>query len=136
MNQDLTVDEAKAETQTLENGVAGALPDGEVVSSEQKPDGVLLSCSDSTYQWTGRTALQLDGSRDRREVLYDVGSAFSEEDGFSAALREGSTTPLMVVSGPEGLSFVADVDDAGLLTVVSASRCFSLREGESSSGTY
>lgn len=136
MNQDLTVDEAKAETQTLENGVADALPDGEVVSSEQKPDGVLLSCSDSTYQWTGRTALQLDGSRDRREVLYDVGSAFSEEDGFSAALREGSTTPLMVVSGPDGLSFVADVDDADLLTVVSASRCFSLREGESSSGTY
>jgi hypothetical protein len=128
--------EAKAETQALESGVAESLPDGEVVSSEQKPDGVLLSCSETAYQWTGRTTFQLEGGRDRRDVLEDVGAGFRDDDGFSAELREGSTTPLMVVSGPEGLSFVADVDDDGVLTVASASRCFLLRDDETSFDTY
>lgn len=136
MNQDLTVDQAKAETQALEISVADALPAGEVLSTEQKPDGVLLSCSETTYQWTGRTTFQLDGTRDRGDVLRDVGADFSDTNGFSAELREGSTTPLMVVSGPDGLSFVADVDDSAVLTVSSASRCFELREDETSFYTY
>ena len=135
-DDELTVDQAKSETQTLESGVADALGAGEVVSSEQAPDGVLLSCSDTTWQWTGRTTFQLDGSRDRRAVLEAVGADFAGMDGFTAGLRDGSTTLMLVASGPDGLSFVADVDDADVLTVSSASRCFELRDGESSFDTF
>ncbi len=132
----LTVDEAKSETQALESGVADALGAGEVVSSEQAPDGVLLSCSDTTWQWTGRTTFQLDGSRDRRAVLEAVGADFADVDGFTAGLRDGATTLMLVALGPDGLSFVADMGDTDVLTVSSASRCFELRDGESSFDTF
>lgn len=136
MNLDLTVDQAKAETQALEISVADALPPGEVLSTEQKPDGVLLSCSETTYQWTGRTTFQLDGSRSEHDVLDAVATGFTSQEGFRSTVDDNGERERILVSGPEGLAFVARVSDADELHVASASRCFLLRDDESVHDTY
>jgi hypothetical protein len=136
VDEGLTVTEAKAETMEFERDVASFLVDGEVLSSEQRDEGTLLSCSDDTHQWAGRITFQLDGSRSEHDVLEAVATGFTSQDGFRSTSEDNGERERILVSGPDGLAFVARVDDSDVLSVASASRCFVLRDGESVHDRY
>jgi len=132
----LTVTEAKAETMELERDVASFLVDGEVLSSDQRDEGTLLSCSGDAHQWAGSITFQLDGSRSEHDVLDAVATGFTSQEGFRSTFEDDGERERILVSGPEGLAFVARVSDADELYVASASRCFLLRDDESVHDTY
>ncbi|MGZ0069008.1 hypothetical protein [Microbacterium arborescens] len=56
----LTVEEAKRIAQEMELELVAMIPEANIVSVEQNPNGVLLSCdNDRGYQWTGGTNVML-----------------------------------------------------------------------------
>ncbi|MBF4578005.1 hypothetical protein [Frigoribacterium sp. VKM Ac-2530] len=137
VDREMTLTQAKAETQQLELSIVDAFEPVGVVAVDQKPDGVLLNCGDERYQWTGRIILTLGQELSVQDVASTVTSAFSEREGFSTEVRDMQTGgPTAVVSGPDGLSFVGGTDADSLVRVVSASRCFTLSEDESPFSTY
>jgi len=94
-------------------------------------------CSDDTYQWTGRVAVQMDGSPDRTAVLDVIAGAFDDREGYDSAINEQTGDPRLLVTGLEGAAYVGRFDEAShLVTLASASRCLALREGENSYDTY
>jgi hypothetical protein len=134
---DLTVDDAKTETMAIERSVVDSFPAAEVVSVDQAPTGVLLSCSDDTYQWTGRVTVQMDGASDRAAVLDVIADAFDDREGYDSTIDEQTGDPRLLVTGPDGAAYVGRFDEAShLVTLASASRCVALREGERSSDTF
>ncbi|NRD27699.1 hypothetical protein [Frigoribacterium sp. VKM Ac-2836] len=133
----LTVDGAKTETMAIERSVVDSFPAAEVVSVDQASTGVLLSCSDDTYQWTGRVTVQMDGASDRAAVLDVIAGAFDDQDGYDSTIDEQTGDPRLLVTGPGGAASVGRFDESShLVTLASASRCFALREGENSYDTY
>lgn len=133
----LDVDDAKTETMAIERSVVDSFPAAEVVSVDQAPTGVLLSCSDDTYQWTGRVTVQMDGASERAAVLDVIAGAFDDREGYDSAIDEQTGDPRLLVTGPGGAAYVGRFDEAShLVTLASASRCFALREGENSYDTY
>jgi hypothetical protein len=137
VDDDLTVDGAKTETMAIERSVVDSFPAAEVVSVDQAPTGVLLSCSDETYQWTGRVTVQMDGASDRTAVLDVIAGAFDDRKGYDSAIDGQTGDPRLLVTGPEGAAYVGRFDEAShVVTLASASRCFVLREGENSYDTY
>lgn len=134
---DLTLTEAKAETQALERSIADAFEPVGVVTVDQEPDGVLLSCGEERYQWTGGVELTLGQDLSAQEAASTIASAFDDREGFSAEVEDlQSGGPTAVVSGPDGLAFVGGVDPESRVSVVSASGCFLLSGDESPFGTY
>jgi hypothetical protein len=133
----LTVRDAKTETMAIERSVVDSFPAAEVVSVDQAPTGVLLSCFDDTYQWTGRVTVRMDGASDRTAVLDVIAGAFDDRKGYDSAIDEQTGDPRLLVTGPEGAAYVGRFDEAShVVTLASASRCFALREGENSYDTY
>lgn len=134
---ELSLTEAKTETQELEMRIVDAFPKGVVASADQRQEGVLLACGDDQYQWTGGIDLTLTAALTNEDVASTVVSAFEGIEGFSSMvedLQSGGATA--VVSGREGLSFVGGVDPDSLVSIVSASRCFPLSGDESPFGRY
>ncbi len=134
---ELTLTEAKAETQALELSIADAFETVGVVAVKQKQEGVLLGRGDERYQWTGDMVLTLGRELSVEETASTIAGAFDGREGFSAEVEDlQSGGPTAVVSGPDGLSFVGGVDADSLVSVVSASRCILLSGDESPFGRY
>jgi len=134
---DLRLTEAKAETQALESSIADAFPSDHVASVEQRQEGVLLSCSEDLYQWTGALEFTLSGALSDRDVAERLTNALDSRDGWSSEVQAWETGgPTAVVSGPQGLSFVGNVDEDRHVTIASASRCVAWSGDESPFSTY
>lgn len=137
MDESLTLDQAKAENLRWQDAIAGSYDDSRIVSVRKAPQGVLLSCSDDQYQWTGRVEVELSGERDERADLATFSDVFTDEDGFDVAVDDAEGHRMVVVSGEGGQAFVGSVEsDADIVSVATASRCFTLREGESPLDRY
>ncbi|WP_314101591.1 hypothetical protein [uncultured Frigoribacterium sp.] len=134
---DLTLTEAKAETQALESSIADVFRSDHVASVEQRQEGVLLSCTEDLYRWTGALEFTLPGALSDRDVAERLADALDSRDGWSSEVQAWETGgPTAVVSGPQGLSFVGNVDEDRHVTIASASRCVALSGDESPFSTY
>lgn len=108
-----------------------------MASVEKKQEGVLLQRSDGRHQWTGRWKIGLEGGLDERRDVGTLGDVFAEEDGFQVATRDEEGYLMVIVSGPDGSAFVGSTEPGeDAVSVATASRCFTLRDGESSFDTY
>ena len=117
--------------------ILDAFPSDQVISVEQRQEGVLLGCSDDQHQWTGGLEFTLAGDLSSRDVAERVAGALGSKDGWSSEVQDWKDGgPTAIVSGPQGLTFIGNLDVDRLVTIASASRCFTLSEDESPSGTY
>jgi hypothetical protein len=137
VNESMTLMQAKAETQELERSIVDAFPSDQVAAVEQRQEGVLLSCSDDQYQWTGGVEFTLAGDLSDRDVAERVVGALESKDGWSSEVQDWKDGgPTAIVSGPQGLSFIGNLDADRLVTIASASRCFTLSEDQSPFSKY
>lgn len=129
--------EAKEKTLAVEREIADAFAVDDVVSVEQLQEGVLLSCTDDQYQWTGRLQIELLPRVEGDVALGTFEGVFRDRVGYTFQTREAQGLTALIVSGPSGEAFVGDYDaETHLLNVASASICVTLEGDESPLGTY
>ncbi|GAB2969539.1 hypothetical protein [Frigoribacterium salinisoli] len=122
-----TVDLAEAKQQTLgwTSMLMGAVPTELVAESWQHDDGVLMSCSEDSYQWSSAAEVTLDAEQDLVPMLERMAATWSDDDGFRTSFEKtGRGNPRLVVSGPGHAAIIIDArDDRRRLAISSFSTC-------------
>lgn len=138
MNEDLTVEDAKQDTQRVEIEIAESLPAEYVAEVEQRDKGVLLTCSsDGGEQWTGFTRIALRNDPDPATLIQAVSTHFADSDQFSTELREDSSDQLLNVAGPGGALWIVRARASGNEVLISSSSpCFRLPQEMDRRGDY
>ncbi len=126
VDPDLTVEQAKADTQRLETQVAEAFPVDLVDHVEQMENGTLLRCGDGVWRWSGWTRVYLTEPSLSDQVLRDIAVQFDDSE---FAVVDGE--PEAYIYGPEGQRVMVSHDEAGrFASIVSGSACFKLRDDQ------
>ncbi len=126
----MTLEEAKAEAQAMELEIASLLPAEMVVSVDQKPTGVLLSCDETQHQWAGGSTVYLAPGTDVENLVKDMEAQMAEDDRFDSRNWLGPTgvynVQLMSVTSAEG--YIFSEGEPGTVDINSFSECFTLPE--------
>jgi len=141
VNDNLTVQEAKARAQAMEIELAGQIPAEEVASVDQDPAGVLFPCmGEREYQWTGQTKVVLapGAEYDGAAVTSSIESNYRGRDGWSASTDQTSDgEPRVQVVGRDDEGYLVALSvDKTFVQILSFSPCFILPEGMSPSVDY
>ncbi|NYF16142.1 hypothetical protein HDC37_000956 [Microbacterium sp. AK009] len=133
VDSDLTVEQAKADTQRFELEVAEAVPADIVDRIEQLETGSLLRCGpDQQFSWSGSTRVYLTVQpTDERQFMEDIAAALDD----SEFLLDGDR-PITEARGPEGQSVIMSLRDDGYVNINSGSACFILPEDADPLGDY
>lgn len=134
VSSDLTVEQAKADTQRFELEVAELVPAEITDRVEQLETGTLLRCGpDQEYGWTGNTAVYLSAPpADDAELLQSIADSLDE-----AEIDTESGAPRLIARGPEGQNVIVGVwEDGAYVNIASSSACFILPEDADPLGDY
>jgi hypothetical protein len=132
MDPNLTVEQAKADTQRFELVVAEAIPADLVERVEQMEKGSLLECgANDAFVWTGNLKIYLKDPASSTHLLQDLA------DEFEGSFSEEAGRPETQIVGPEGQDLLITLrDDGDYLNFSSGSACFQLDEGQWSGDLY
>ncbi|MEX0151199.1 hypothetical protein [Microbacterium sp. LMI1-1-1.1] len=127
VDNDLTADEAKQLTQSVEILMADAIPLPFVDNVAQKPKGLFLSCGRGGHSCTGSLRVEIIGNPEAEEVLGPVVAKFAGRDDFCTSTREAQGDAIVDVRNEEGgLWIVRYLLEDGLVVIHSGSPCFHL----------
>ncbi|MCL2794312.1 MAG: hypothetical protein FWD85_03280 [Microbacteriaceae bacterium] len=135
----LTWQAAKASTQATELAIARQIDASEVANISQQKTGTLLSCSDSTWQWTGDTTVTMKTPSDPKFVLDDLEKHWSGQDGFNAKLTTSQSdgrSELLIGRGATETYIVAPTNDHSGFDISSFSDCFKLAPSDDPGARY
>lgn len=123
-------EEAKAQAQAMELEIAGLVPAEVVVGVEQKPTGVLLSCSETEWRWKGATTVTVVAGTEIEPIVraieadyagsrFDLRTRLNIDGQYEVQLMSPQTAENYIVA--EGF-------EPGQLRISSGSVCFTLPE--------
>jgi len=127
----LNVYDAKKIAQQTESEMAALIPASSVDRIEQKPTGILMSCSATkTCHWAGETTVYLHDGVDTSQVISSIVKGFSEREGFQSQLETAiDGGPRASIVGPDDSAYIADVWNHGAsIEISSFSPCFRLTD--------
>lgn len=126
----MTVEKAKADAQAMELEIASLIPAEMLVSVDQKPTGVLLSCDETQHQWAGGSTVYLVPDSDVEKLVKDMEARLAEDDRFDSrnwlGPSGGYNVQLMSVKSAEG--YIFSEGEPGTVDINSFSECFTLPE--------
>lgn len=126
----MTWEEAKADTQAMELEIASLIPAERVISVDQKPTGVLLSCDEIQHQWAGGSTVYLAPDTNVENLVKDMEARMAEDDRFDSRNWIGPTgiynVQLMSAKSAEG--YIFSEGEPGTVDINSFSECFTLPE--------
>jgi len=130
----LDVQAAKAIAQGWETEIAGMVPADVVVSIDQHPKGVLMSCTPNhDYAWSGTTLVHLhpDAQPGPQEIIDIIAATYhSREDVRVKVDREEGLLPDVEIIGSHHQVYIAGPDpDGSVFRIDSWSPCFHLEDG-------
>ncbi|MDQ1082366.1 hypothetical protein QE392_000667 [Microbacterium proteolyticum] len=137
----LTVDEAKSIAQEMEMTLAGFVPADEVSAVDQKPTGVLMSCTEEgSYQWSGQTKVVLNTDRtyDGAAVTEAIARAYDDRSSYRTETdltTDGELRAHVIGSNGQGYLVALSVDKT-FVQILSFSPCFVLPDGMWPGGQY
>lgn len=121
---------AKKEAQATALEIAQLVPERQVASVEQNPQGVLLSCDADRHQWTGLVTVTLTEDARVPDVVAYLADHFRASDEYTLEeYSNGSKAKFQLTSpGREENYIVGPGINEGQLEVSAASVCFTLPE--------
>ena len=135
----LTWQEAKRQTQATELEIASMIPEDQVVSIEQLTKGTLLSCDSERRLWAGRTTVVLVAGADVDGIVRVLADAFREGGEYTVKSYTTITDRdkfQLIAQNREETYIVGPGIDRGSIEIASASPCFTLPEGVYPGGDF
>ncbi|MBK0421728.1 hypothetical protein JD292_06535 [Leucobacter sp. CSA2] len=133
LNQGLTWEKAKADTQETERQIAGLVPKELVDSVKQKGAGMLFQCSNGQHQWNGEITVKLRPDAAYSTALKALERHYETAGGdYSASIGDdgfGSQWLTIVTSRNDGENYLVSTGHKEhQLRIDSSSPCFTLPE--------
>ena len=93
----------------------------------QNDRGSLLSCTETSWSWSGTAEVRMKNKIDLVPVLEDLGQAWKTGPGRTSSLEKtGMGNPRLVVTTPSGTTIIVDARaDGRRVHLSSYSECFS-----------
>ena len=136
-NDGLTWERAKELTQNREREIVAMFPGGELEAVEQDPEGVLLSCDTTTYNWNGVTNVSLTGHTPVAKLIREVGRQCEAHDWEVLTIPSPLGRSRIQLIAPDGVeNYIVAEGEPGVIRIASGSPCFALPEGTYPGGTW
>lgn len=138
VGSNVSLEEAKAEAQSMELEIASLIPDGVVASVDQKPEGTLFSCDSEQHHWAGSTTVVLVPEADTTAVVKQLESVVRDEGRFSVESWVDVTDTYSVQLTLPGSveNYIFSEGEPHTIRIASGSVCFTLPEGVYPGGTF
>ena len=133
MDDRLTWQDAKAETQRRALEIAALIPAEQVAEVVQSDTGVLLSCDATQHNWNGWVHVELTDEVEVQSVLAELVPAAERYFAASAfTVSTGRTivdTLRVIVEDPASAEmYLIDEDEPNVINIAAGSDCFTLPE--------
>ena len=137
VENELTWQEAKAQTQAMELEIAKLIPEDKVAKIDQGKTGTLFSCSETQHNWNGATTVTLSKGTEPEPLVKAIEAHYGDS-------RFTIETDLDIVgdyrvqlrSPDTAASYIIVRDDPDSIRIASGSACFTLPEGEYPGGDF
>jgi hypothetical protein len=114
-------------------------PEDQIVGILEPPDGVLMSCSDGQFQWTGSTTVEYSTVPDEQGYFEGLEAELAGDETFSTKRQlspDGESERLIVMS-EDGTRYSVKVwTGRSKVQVSSSSWCFTLQPGQAEGGLF
>ncbi|WP_284986400.1 hypothetical protein [Arthrobacter sp. fls2-241-R2A-172] len=127
---ELTWQEAKAHTQTMELEIAALIPNNNLVSIDQKKAGMLLSCNSTHHKWKGSTTITVVEGTNIEPIVKDIeANCRAKGTKVSADRNVDGDYRIQIDLGAGENYIVAEGLAPNEIRIASGSACFTLPEG-------
>ena len=138
VENELTRQKAKAQTQAMELEIAKLIPEDKVVKIDQGKTGTLFSCSETQHRWKGSNTITLTEGTEPEPLVKEI-EAHYQDSGFDietdidsagdyrVQLRSPNTAENYIISAGW---------DPDTIRIASGSACFKLPEGVYPGGDF
>lgn len=114
-------------------------PEDQIVGILEPPDGVLMSCSDGQFQWTGSTTVEYSTVPDEQGYFEGLEAELADDEAFSTKRQlspDGESERLIVMS-EDGTRYSVRVwTGRSKVQVSSSSWCFTVQPGQTERGEF
>lgn len=138
LNDSLTWEDAKAETQAVELELASLVPSDVVVRVEQMEEGGLFSCDESQHNWSGATTITVKPGTEIEPIVRQIEAHYQDDARFATRNRLDivGNFKVQLMSPKTAESYLVSEDDADTIRIASVSACFTLPEGVYPGGSF
>ncbi|WP_148076727.1 hypothetical protein [Frigoribacterium sp. PhB24] len=114
-------------------------PADQIIGILEPPNGVLMSCSDGQFQWTGSTTVEYSTVPDEQGYFEVLEAELAEDEAFSTKRQfspDGESERLIIMS-EDGTRYSVKVwTGRSKVQVSSSSWCFTLQPGQADGGEF
>ena len=127
MENDLTWQEAKAQTQAMELEIAKLIPEDKMVKIDQGKTGILLSCTETQHNWNGASFVTLSKGTEPEPLIKAI-EAHYQDSRFTIETDLSITGNYRVqLRSPDTVeNYIIVRDDQETISIESGSTCFTL----------
>ena len=138
MKAELTWQEAKAHTQAMQLEIAALIPTDTVLSTDQKKQGVLLSCNETQHHWAASTTVTVAEGTEIEPIVRTIEAHYRANGAKVSVDRNISENYRIQIDPPApGEShLVSEGDSPTEIRIASGSACFTLPEGVYPGGDF
>ena len=138
MKAELTWQEAKAHTQAMELEIAALIPTDAVLSTDQKKQGVLLSCNETQHNWNGATTVTVAEGTEIEPIVKAIEAHYRASGTEVSVDRNISENYRIQIDSPApGENYIVSEGDSRTeIRIASGSACFTLPEGTYPGGKF
>jgi hypothetical protein len=114
-------------------------PEDQIVGILEPPDGVLMSCSDGQFQWTGSTTVEYSTVPDEQGYFEALEAELADDQEFSTnrQLSPDGESERLIVMSEDGTRYSVKVwTGISKVQVTSSSWCFTLQPGQTEGGQF
>ncbi|MBD8140614.1 hypothetical protein IFT36_08665 [Frigoribacterium sp. CFBP 13605] len=114
-------------------------PEDQIVGILEPPDGVLMSCSDGRFQWTGSTTVEYSTVPEEQGYFEGLEAELADDEAFSTnrQLSPDGESERLIVMSEDGTRYSVRVwTGRSKVQVSSSSWCFMLQPGQAEDGLF
>ncbi|WP_143048644.1 hypothetical protein [Frigoribacterium sp. MCBA15_019] len=121
-----------------QRALAQFVPENHVLSVDESPNGVLMSCPGQTHRWTGVTTVEYSAGFDIDSLYATMEEGLAESSEFSTKREESRWGgDRLVVEDAAGTRYtIRHVPQASKVQIAASSWCFTVQPGQTNGGQF